>query len=74
MFAKPPKGASVLEDNATVHTPEFEEREECTVSHQAQAAQLETPTGIAVCQKVFDEPNCRGMASSYALVFEEEGM
>jgi hypothetical protein len=45
-FAKPPDGAPVLEDDATVHTPEFEEREECTVSQQS--AQLGTPTGIAV--------------------------
>ena len=32
-FAKPSNGAPILEDNATVHTPEFEEREESTVSH-----------------------------------------
>jgi hypothetical protein len=49
MFAKPPDGAPILEDNATVHTPEFEEREECAISHQA--AQLGTPTGITVHQK-----------------------
>ncbi len=48
-FTKPPNGAPVLEDNATIHAPEFEEREECTISHQA--AQLGTPTGIAVHQK-----------------------
>jgi hypothetical protein len=47
-FSGPPNGAPVLEDDTTVHTPEFEEREECTVSQQS--AQLGTPTGIAVHQ------------------------
>jgi hypothetical protein len=49
MFPVPPNGVPVIEDNATIHTPEFEEREKCTVNHQA--AQLGTPIGIAVRQK-----------------------
>jgi hypothetical protein len=65
MFAKPPDGAPILEDNATVHTPEFEEREEFTISHQV--AQLGTPTGIA------DDPNFGRTALLYASLSEEEG-
>ncbi len=45
-FTKPANRASVFEDNAAIHAPELEQREDSAISNQT--TQLGTPTHIAI--------------------------
>jgi hypothetical protein len=46
VFAKPADWSAILENNATVHTPKFEEWEQCAIGNGT--AKLRTPTQVTV--------------------------
>ncbi len=45
-FAKPSDGTTVFENDATIHTPELEEGEECAIRNRV--ANLRSPTSVTV--------------------------
>ena len=70
-FAKPANGATILEDDATIHTAKFEQRKEGAISNRR--TQLGTSACIAVAVRVLADDLVGGIASLYASASEEGG-